>query len=101
MSDLDSPVVVTATIRVKPESADAVELALTNTVKRVQREPGNLRYDVHRMTGKLGVFVIIETWSNAQSLKSHGEGDVLRELLEQISNDMISPLEILQMSPVG
>ncbi len=50
------PVVVVATLTVKPESVDAVRDILTTAVEEVHGEPGCQLYSLHQ-TGETFVFI--------------------------------------------
>jgi len=62
------PVVVVATMTVKPESVDAVRDILTRAVEEVHDEPGCQLYSLHQSDE---TFVFVEQWADAEALKAH------------------------------
>ena len=60
------PVVVVATLTVKPESVDTVRDILTRAVEEVHDEPGCQVYSLHQ-SGE--TFVFVEQWADAEALK--------------------------------
>lgn len=63
------PVVVVATVRVKPESLEIVRDICTRTVAQVHDEPGCQLYSLHESDG--GVLTFIEQWADAAALQAH------------------------------
>lgn len=101
MKTVDAPIVLAATIRVNPESANSVETALIRTAELVRSEPGCLGYEVNRVHKSPGVFMILEKWSDAENLRNHSEGLPLKNLLEEISTEMTTGLEVVKLIPLA
>ena len=61
------PVVVVATLTVKPESVDTVRDILTTAAEEVHAEPGCQLYSVNQ-SGE--TFVFVEQWADEDALKT-------------------------------
>jgi quinol monooxygenase YgiN len=63
--------IVTGSIRVRPEEIErALELSLEH-VRRSRREPGCLLHSVHRDVEEPLRVVFLEHWSDARALRTH------------------------------
>ena len=75
------PVVVVATLTVKPESVDTVRGILTTAAEEVHTEPGCQLYSVHE-SGE--TFVFVEQWADEEALKTHGTAPAVGALFGTI-----------------
>ncbi len=71
------PVVVVATLTVKPESVDTARDILTTAVEEVHSEPGCQVYSLHQ-TGE--TFVFIEQWADEEALKAHSTAPAVAKM---------------------
>ncbi|HTM84180.1 MAG TPA: putative quinol monooxygenase [Mycobacterium sp.] len=91
------PVVVVATLTVKPESMDTVQDILTETVAAVHNEPGCQLYSLHRTDN---TFVFIEQWADAEALQTHGTAPAVTGMFTAVRDHLDGPLEMKLLQPV-
>ena len=94
------PVVVVATLTVKPESVDTVRDILTNSVEEVQQEPGCQLYSLHQ-SGE--TFVFVEQWADADALTAHSQAPAVATLFGTVGEllDGAPDIKMLQPIPAG
>jgi quinol monooxygenase YgiN len=93
--------VVIAQYRVRTGEEGRVEEALRKMVAPTRAEPGNLDYQVFRVPGQLGAFVLFEKYADAEAFEAHRasehfatwlSGQVLPALAERTRLDL-APLD--------
>jgi quinol monooxygenase YgiN len=94
------PVVVVATLTVKPESVDTARDILTSAVDEVQGEPGCQLYSLHQ-TGE--TFVFVEQWADEEALKTHSGAPAVAKMFAAIGEHLAGApdLKLLQPVPAG
>ena len=94
------PVVVVATLTVKPASVDAVRAILTRTVADVHDEPGCQLYTLHQTDN---TFVFIEQWADPEALKAHGTAPAVTAMFAALGEhlDGAPDIKMLQPLPAG
>ena len=91
------PVTVIATLKVKPESADAARSILARAVEDVHNEPGCSLYSLHESDG---CFVFVEEWSDAEALRAHNAGQAVTRMVEEIGGHLDGAADIIVARPV-
>jgi quinol monooxygenase YgiN len=91
------PVVVVATMTVKPESVDAVREILTRAVKDVHDEPGCQLYSLHESGD---TFVFVEQWADADALKAHSTAPAATAMFKDASAHLAGAPDIKMLTPV-
>jgi quinol monooxygenase YgiN len=91
------PVVVVATLNVKPESVDTVRDILTRAVGEVHDEPGCQLYSLHQ-TGE--TFVFIEQWADEEALKTHSTAPAIGKMFSAASEHLAGAPDIKTLQPV-
>ena len=91
------PVVVVATLTVKPESVDTVRDILTRAVEEVHDEPGCQIYSLHQ-SGE--TFVFVEQWADADALKTHSTAPAIGTLFGAIGELLDGAPDIKMLQPV-
>ena len=91
------PVVVVATMTVKPESVDTVRDILTRTVEEVHDEPGCQLYSLHQ-TGE--TFVFVEQWADPEALKAHGTAPAVTKMFQAKREHLSGAPDIKRLQPV-
>ena len=91
------PVVVVATLTVKPESVDVVRDILTRTVEEVHAEPGCQLYSLHQ-TGD--TFIFIEQWADEEALKTHSAAPAAGGLVKALGEHLAGAPDIKMLQPV-
>jgi quinol monooxygenase YgiN len=91
------PVVVVATLTVKPESVDAVRDILTTAVEEVHGEPGCQLYSLHQ-TGE--TFVFVEQWADEEALKVHSCAPAIGKLFTSAGEHLAGAPDIKMLQPV-
>ena len=66
-----SELVITAVFRARAGSEIAAEDELRKLALATRREGGCLAYDVYRVSGASGEFVLFERWSNDDAWEAH------------------------------
>ena len=62
------PIVVVATLKVKPEAVDTSRAILIDAIEEMHGEPGCQLYALHESGS---TFVIIEQWADSEALRKH------------------------------
>jgi quinol monooxygenase YgiN len=91
------PVVVVATLTVKPESVDTVRDILTNAVSEVHEEPGCQLYSLHQ-AGE--TFVFVEQWADEEALKVHSTAPAITKLFTAAGEHLAGAPDIKMLQPV-
>lgn len=91
------PVVVVATLPVKPESVEAVRDILTTAVAEVHSEPGCQLYSLHQ-TGD--TFVFVEQWADEEALKTHSTAPAIGKMFGAVSEHLNGAPDIKMLQPV-
>jgi len=91
------PVVVVATMTVKPESVDAARGILTRAVDEVHTEPGCQLYSLHQ-TGE--TFVFVEQWADEEALKAHSAAPAVAKMFTAAGEHLAGAPDIKMLQPV-
>ena len=91
------PVVVVATMTVKPESVDAVRDILTRAVEEVHDEPGCQLYSLHQSDE---TFVFVEQWADAEALKAHSTAPAVTKMFTAAGEHLVGAPDIKMLQPV-
>ena len=91
------PVVVVATLTVKPESVDTVRDILTTAIEEVHGEPGCQLYSLHQ-TGE--TFVFVEQWADEEALKVHSTAPAIAKLFTAAGEHLAGAPDIKMLQPV-
>jgi quinol monooxygenase YgiN len=86
-----SPVVVVATIQVKPGNEDEALAAFNASIPPTHEEPGCLRYALHRDLDDPTRFVFVEQWASAEALAAHGATPHLKALFAAVGPLVAAP----------
>jgi quinol monooxygenase YgiN len=92
-----SPVVVVATLTVKPESVDAVRSICMRAIEDVHQEPGCQLYSLHE-SGE--TFVFVEQWADADALKTHSTAPAVGTLFKDAGEHLAAAPDIKMLTPV-
>lgn len=91
------PVVVVATLTVKPESVDNVRDILRRAASDVHAEPGCQLYALHEADG---TFVFVEQWADADALKTHSTSPAMATMFKDAGDHLAGPPDIKMLAPV-
>ena len=91
------PVVVVATLTVKPESVDTVRDILTAAVEEVHGEPGCQLYSLHQAGD---TFVFVEQWADEEALKVHSTAPAIAKLFTAAGEHLAGAPDIKMLQPV-
>lgn len=91
------PVVVVATMTVKPESVDAVRDILTQAVEEVHNEPGCQLYSLHQSGD---TFVFVEQWADEEALKAHSTAPAIGKMFGAAGEHLAGAPDIKMVQPV-
>jgi quinol monooxygenase YgiN len=92
------PVVVVATLTVKPESVDTVRDILTTAIEEVHGEPGCQLYSLHQ-TGE--TFVFVEQWADPEALKAHSTAPAITKMFTAASEHLAGQPDIKMLQPIA
>jgi quinol monooxygenase YgiN len=91
------PVVVVATMTVKPESVDTVRDILTAAVGEVHDEPGCQLYSLHQ-SGE--TFVFVEQWADDEALKAHSTAPAIGKMFAAAGEHLAGAPDIKMLAPI-
>jgi quinol monooxygenase YgiN len=91
------PVVVVATMTVKPESVDTVREIFTGAVQDVHGEPGCQLYSLHE-SGE--TFVFVEQWADEEALKTHSAAPAIGKMVSAVGEHLAGAPDIKMLQPV-
>ena len=91
------PVVVVASMTVKPESVDTVREILTTAVREVHDEPGCQLYSLHQ-SGE--TFVFVEQWADEDALKTHSTAPAIGKMFSAAGEYLAGAPDIKMLTPV-
>jgi quinol monooxygenase YgiN len=91
------PVVVVATMTVKPESVNTVREILTEAVEAVHDEPGCQLYSLHQ-SGE--TFVFVEQWADEEALKTHSTAPAIGKMFGAAGEHLAGAPDIKMLTPV-
>jgi quinol monooxygenase YgiN len=91
------PVVVVATMTVKPESINTVRKILTDAVQEVHDEPGCQLYSLHE-SGE--TFVFVEQWADEDALKTHSTAPAIGKMFSAAGEHLAGAPDIKMLTPV-
>ncbi len=77
--------IVVARMIAAPGKADALAKEMAVLVADTRKEPGCLRYDLHRGSDNPDVFVFVEEWESRGLWEAHMKGAALRAFNERIA----------------
>jgi quinol monooxygenase YgiN len=92
------PVVVVATLTVKPESVETVRDILTTAVGEVHKEPGCQLYSLHQ-SGES--FVFVEQWADEEALKTHSTAPAIGKMFGAAGEHLAGAPDIKMLTPVA
>ncbi len=79
-----SHVYVTAFITPRSGQEEALEKELRAVMDTVRKEPGCIRYNLHRSSrGTVPAFLFYETWASREALEKHGATPHMRAMQEK------------------
>jgi quinol monooxygenase YgiN len=91
------PVVVVASLTVKPESVDIARDILTRAVGEVHGEPGCQLYSLHQ-TGE--TFVFVEQWADEEALKTHSSAPAVATMFTAVGEHLAGAPDIKMLQPI-
>ena len=91
------PVVVVATLTVKPESVDTVRDILTTAVEEVHSEPGCQLYSLQQ-SGE--TFVFVEQWADEEALKAHSSAPAVAKMFTAAGEHLAGSPDIKMLQPI-
>ena len=92
---------IVARMQAAPGAAETLVEDMKTLVEATRREPGCLRYDLHRGTEDPNVLVFVEEWENHQLWQTHMNGEAIRAFNDRIKPGSIAMGEILQLFQVA
>lgn len=85
---------VFATIVPKPEHVSEVEAELLKMVSASRQEPGNLRYELYRISEGPASFHLFETYDGPAAMDAHRGSEHYRNYRAKVANWLVAPPEV-------
>ena len=95
------PLKIVARIVAAAGAADRLEADMKILVEDTRKEPGCLRYDLHRGTENPDIFVFVEEWETKALWEAHMAGDAIRSFNQRIGVGSVAGGEIMQLARVA
>lgn len=86
------PVVLAATLKVKPEKRELFVKLATATLKPTRAEPGSISYSFYEESNVPNTFLYFEEWKSREALAKHLEKPYVKDLIDKFP-------EILEEDP--
>jgi quinol monooxygenase YgiN len=93
-------ITIVAHIHAKSGQEDLVRDSLNTLVAETRKEPGCLKYDLHSDSKDPTHFVMLESWQNAEAIKSHMGAPHMAENYARIK-DAVTKTAIHQINLIG
>lgn len=90
---------VVAIFRVKPDAIEVARPQIEKLAQETRKEPGCIRYDWYQDVKEAGVFIVIETFANAEAFQAHGQTAHAKEVIAHSAEWILSPPEIRVLKP--
>ncbi len=91
-------VVVTAVFHPKPGKQQELAEAMRRGIAAVHTEDGCELYAIH--DAEDGTITMIEKWSSAEALDTHGDSDEVKILREDVADLLEKPATVTRMTPI-
>ena len=91
-------VVVTAVFHPKPGKQQELAEAMRRGIAAVHTEDGCELYAIH--DAEDGTITMIEKWSSAEALDTHGDSDEVKILREDVADLVEKPATVTRMTPI-
>ncbi|MGP9538585.1 putative quinol monooxygenase [Brachybacterium sp. AOP43-C2-M15] len=91
-------VVVTAVFFPKPGRKQELAEAMRRGIEAVHTEEGCELYSIH--DAEDGTITMIEKWSSAEALDTHGDSDQVAILREDVADLIEKPALVTRMTPI-
>ena len=82
-------------MKAKPGRGQDLEKALRAAVEPTHREPGCIRYALHRSATDANVYLLVERWSSKQALEAHVGEPYLKTLLARLP-ELAEPSDVAE-----
>lgn len=92
---------LTATFTTKDGAADDFEQTIAAVRPQMLADPGCLRYDLQRVSGRPGVYVLLEAYSDGDALKRHAQSEGFVALSAKFPELIEGEPDIVILKPVG
>lgn len=91
---MSEPVFVIASFNPSSGQQQTVEQILRGMVSASRKEPGCLRYDLHRTQGSPQLFVLFETYRDAAALETHRATSHYQDFRARIGDLLSQPVSL-------
>lgn len=92
---------IVATFQVDPRNLEAFEAVMAHVRPLMMEDPGCLRYDLQRAGRDSSTYVLLETYSDRESLTRHAQSEAFRGLEVQLRDLLTAAPEIQVLRAVG
>lgn len=92
---------VTAAIEVREDKLSEFEQLVADARPGMLADPGCLRYDLQRVSGQPGQYVLLEAYVDGEAIRRHGESEEFTALNAALADVVAGPPTITVLKPVG
>lgn len=92
---------IIATFQVDPRNLEPFEVVMAHVRPVMMEDPGCLRYDLQRAGKDSSTYVLLERYSDRESLQRHTESEAFRGLEAQLRGLLTAAPEIQVLRAVG
>jgi quinol monooxygenase YgiN len=85
---------ITAIIKARPDSVDALSALFPPLVASTRQETGCHRYDLHRSISDPATFIMQEEWASEGSINEHSASDHFQQFVTAATPLLDGPLQI-------
>jgi quinol monooxygenase YgiN len=79
-------------IRLKPGTEDEFETVVLRAVRCSRLEPGNIMFNIHKIYGTTGRYMLYEVWRTQQQLRDHLARPYAKRLYALLNQSLEKPL---------
>ncbi|MFE4713741.1 MULTISPECIES: putative quinol monooxygenase [unclassified Paenibacillus] len=87
-------IIIHAVFHVKPERREQFLTEVKPLIASSQTEEGNLAYELYEQSGQDNVFIMVETWRDAEAVAAHNASSHFTGFAGQAGEFLSAPLDV-------
>jgi quinol monooxygenase YgiN len=87
-------IIIHAVLHVKPERREQFLTEVKPLIASSQSEEGNLAYDLYEQSGQDNVFIMVETWRDAEAVAAHNASNHFTGFSGQAGEFLTAPSDV-------
>ena len=92
---------VTASLEVHEDKSAEFEQLVADAHPGMLADPGCLRYDLQRVSGQPGQYVLLEAYVDGEAIRRHGESEEFKAFGAALADIVVGAPTITVLKPVG